>query len=49
MRFYENVENIHQNREKPMSYYIPYETLEKALKGDKHSSENYLTLNQYHL
>lgn len=45
MRFYENVENIHQNREKPRSYYIPYETLEKALKGDKHSSENYLTLN----
>ena len=45
MRHYENLEVLSENREPQRSYYIPYESLEKALKGDKHQSGYYKLLN----
>ena len=45
MRFYENFEKISENREAQRSYYIPYDSLEKALKGDKNASAYYKLLN----
>lgn len=45
MRKYENLEKVSENREKERTHYIPYDTLEKALKGDKNSSKYYMLLN----
>ncbi|MBE6582370.1 MAG: glycoside hydrolase family 2 [Ruminococcaceae bacterium] len=45
MRFYENVKNIHVNTEPPRAHYFPYDTLEKALAGDKTASKFFKPLN----
>jgi len=45
MRSYENLNLIQENREPQRSYYIPYDTLEKALEGNKEKSEYYKLLN----
>ena len=45
MRKYENLNNLSENREKERAYYIPYDTLEKALVGNKNESEFYFLLN----
>ena len=45
MRKYENLKFIHENTLKPRAHYIPYDSLEKALKGDKTQSEIYTLLN----
>ena len=45
MREYENLKKISENREKQRSYYIPYQSLEAALEGDKTKSDFYKLLN----
>ena len=45
MRDYENLNFRHENREAPRAYYVPYETLEKALTGKKETSAYYKLLN----
>lgn len=45
MREYERLDKISENREEQRAYYIPYDTLEKALKGEKKESEFYRLLN----
>ena len=45
MRHYENLENLSENRQEQRSYYIPYESLEKALAGKKETSSFYKLLN----
>ena len=45
MREYENLKFLSENREKQRSYYIPYDSLEKALKGKKEESKFYRSLN----
>ena len=45
MRSYENLNLIHENREPQRSYYIPYDTLGKALEGNKEESKYYKSLN----
>ncbi|NLC43943.1 MAG: glycoside hydrolase family 2 [Clostridiales bacterium] len=45
VRHYENLENISENRQAQRSYYIPYDTLEKALAGEKDTSAFYKLLN----
>ena len=45
MREYENINVFHENTLKPRAHYIPYDSLEKALKGNKNSSEFYTLLN----
>ena len=45
MRDYENIEKISAGREPQRAYYIPYDSLEKALRGDKSKSEYYKLLN----
>lgn len=45
MRSYEDLSFIQENREPQRSYYIPYDTLEKALEGDKKKSKYYKLLN----
>ena len=45
MRKFENLDFIHENTLKPRAHYIPYDTLEKALKGDKFQSKYYMLLN----
>jgi beta-galactosidase len=45
MRSYENLNLISENREPQRSYYIPYDSLEKALEGDKEKSSYYKLLN----
>ena len=45
MRKYENPNFIHDNTMAPRAYYIPYDTLEKALSGNKKASEYYTLLN----
>ena len=45
MRNYENLELIHENTLPPRAHYIPYDTLEKALKGEKSASAYYKLLN----
>lgn len=45
MRDYENLNMIAQNREPQRSYYIPYDTLENALEGEKEQSKYYKLLN----
>ncbi|MGH4050091.1 MAG: glycoside hydrolase family 2 TIM barrel-domain containing protein [Clostridium sp.] len=45
MRIYEDLNSIQENREVQRSYYIPYDTLEKALEGNKAESKYYKLLN----
>lgn len=45
MRHYENPELLQENCEPQRAYYIPYDTLEKALAGDKEASDYYISLN----
>ena len=45
MRFYENLDNIHVNTEAPRTHYFPYDTLDKALAGNKYDSLYYMDLN----
>lgn len=45
MREYERLDKISENREPQRAYYIPYDTLEKALAGDKRESKFYRLLN----
>ena len=45
MRIYENPKKLSENREDQRSYYIPYDSLEKALIGDRSKSEFYHLLN----
>ena len=42
MRKYENLELLHENTLKPRSHYSPYDTMEKALSGDKTKSNIYI-------
>lgn len=45
MRKYENLEFIHENTMPPRAYYIPYDSVEKALAGDETQSKYYTLLN----
>ncbi|MEG1981734.1 MAG: glycoside hydrolase family 2 TIM barrel-domain containing protein [Clostridia bacterium] len=45
MRKYENLTKVRENLSPQRAYYIPYDTAEKALKGDKNSSKYYKLLN----
>ena len=45
MRKYEDLSRIHENTLPPRAHYIPYDSLEKALNGDKFTSEYYTLLN----
>lgn len=45
MRKYENLECIHENTLPPRAHYIPYDSVEKALKGEKELSAYYTLLN----
>ncbi len=45
MRFYEDPTFLSENREAPRAYYIPYDSLEKALAGDRTASNYYRLLN----
>ena len=45
MKFFEDLTKTHEGREAPRSYYIPYDTKEKALAGKKEESDYYYLLN----
>jgi len=45
MRKYEKLEFIHENTLKPRAHYIPYQSLEAALQGDRNKSEYFILLN----
>lgn len=45
MKYYEDLTKISENRSPARSHYIPYESIEKALKGDKNDSAYYTLLN----
>ena len=45
MRFYEQVEHISDNRLPQRAYYIPYDSEQKALVGDRRDSAYYRLLN----
>ena len=45
MRKYEDLKRIHENTLAPRAHYIPYDSLEKALAGDKSASAYYKSLN----
>ena len=45
MRDYERLDKISENREEQKAYYIPYDSLEKALCGKKEESKFYCLLN----
>ncbi len=45
MRKYEDISKIHENTMPPRAHYIPYDSLEKALVGEKSKSEYYMLLN----
>ena len=45
MRKYENLQYIHENTLKPRAHYIPYDSLEKALVGDRFKSKFFKLLN----
>ncbi len=45
MRKYENLDFIHENTLPPRAHYIPYDSMEKALAGDKLQSAFYTLLN----
>ncbi len=44
-RFYEDANFLHQNTLPPRAHYIPYDSLEKALAGEKEQSDFYRLLN----
>ena len=44
-RIYEMPDKTYENREKQRSYYIPYDTKEKALAGKRELSAYYKLLN----
>ncbi len=43
--YLENLKVLSENREAPRAYYIPYDSLEKALAGERHASSYYYSLN----
>ncbi len=45
MRIYEDFNKTSENREPQRAYYIPFDTLEKALEGDRSKSKYYKLLN----
>lgn len=45
MRKYEDLKRIHENVMPPRAHYIPYDTLEKALRGEREDSAYYRLLN----
>lgn len=45
MRIFEDLSRIHENTLPPRSHYIPYDSLEKALAGNKNRSAFYTLLN----
>jgi len=45
MRVYERLDRLSEKREAQRAYYIPYDTLENALEGDKSKSAYYRLLN----
>ena len=45
MRKYEDLNRIHENTMAPRAHYIPYDSLEKALGGEKGDSAYYRLLN----
>ena len=45
MRIYERLDKLSENRLPQRAYYIPYESEEKALRGDRHQSAYYMLLN----
>ncbi len=45
MRIYEDFNTTSENREPQRAYYIPYDSIEKALAGDKNTSAYYRLLN----
>ena len=45
MRKYENLTHLHENTHPPRSHYIPYDTLEGALSGDRERSAYFTLLN----
>ncbi len=45
MRRYENLQYIHENTLPPRAHYIPYDTLKKALEGERAHSDFYTLLN----
>ncbi len=45
MRFYEDPTFLSENREPPRAHYIPYDSLEKALAGERAASAYYRLLN----
>ena len=45
MRIYERFDKTSENREPQRAYYIPYDTLEKAIDGNKECSAYYKLLN----
>lgn len=45
MRKYENLKCLHENTLSPRAHYIPYDSVEKALVGDKTVSKYYTLLN----
>ena len=44
-RFFERLDKLSEGRLPQRAYYIPYDSLEKALAGDKHQSAYYRLLN----
>ncbi len=45
MRMYEDLSRLFINTERPRSHYVPYDSLEKALAGEKTASAYYMLLN----
>lgn len=45
LAYYERVDQFFENRLSQRAYYIPYDTLEKALAGDRFASAYYHCLN----
>lgn len=45
MRIYERLDKFSENRKSQRAYYIPYDSLEKALRGNKEESSYYKLLN----
>ena len=45
MRHYENLQLLQENCEPQRAYYIPYDSLDKALAGEKEVSNYYISLN----
>ena len=45
MREYENLNQLHTNREPARTHYIPYDSFEKAVRGERSESAYYQLLN----